>query len=217
LTRAPKRPGAKKGKSLTPGDIAAIWRGINPTITLSENENHQIASVARQWDATIRCVWEQDRGALAAAHKTLSKWCATHRRDAAQMATRWAEEGVERRLLPLAFDGRLLALERALAAVQELVEPLRARQSEWAIISQMVWQEAERSLVTLGHPGGTAPKSYAVRFTSAVLVRLGHPGATPDAVASVVKKFFVARAKFRDSAAKAGVANQGAIPTATAR
>jgi hypothetical protein len=200
------------GARLVPADIASIWRRINPAITPTEYENWRMVSVASYWDATVRCVAEQNRGELGAAQKKLLKWTQAYRADRERLLAPLAEKGVDRQRLRLAFDDRILNLEQALRSVEELVRPMPARQSPWAPIAQMVWQEAQYTLETLGRRAGTAPKSYAVRFTSEVLHHLGYPKATQHAVAAVAKSF-----DFRISAAKAGTKDQGAIPTQTPR
>jgi hypothetical protein len=170
---------------LMPDDVDAIWRDLNAKFRLDRNVNATIACAANYWNATARCVAEQDRKALSAAHSTLAQWCRTYRRKTEE----FTPDGP--------FDDRMEALETALVGVQNLVKPLPPRAASWALVAPMVWQEAAR---VLWGPldrdvAGTTAKSIAVRFTSNVLVKLGNPGATPDAVAKLIKNFVLARAK----------------------
>jgi len=187
MGRERKRASLSGGCYLMPADVAKIWDAINQIVP-SETENQQIALAANLYNATALCVAEQKRRELAGAHKTLLAWCVEYRKKAKQVA-----EPIINQIgpAPALFDGRILALEQSLLSVRELVEPLPPRKSPWALIAEMVWQEACRVLKACGREAGTAPRSHAVRFTSAVLVQMGHKGATADAVARVVKNLNV--------------------------
>src|SRR6476660_4230823 len=127
-----------------PADVAKIWGAINKKIVPSEVENQQIALAANLWSATASCVAEQNRTALARAHKTLLTWCAEYRKKAEQ----YAEPIIDQiGPAPALFDGRMLLLEQSLLSVRELVEPLPPKKAQWAIIAEQVWQEACRVLV----------------------------------------------------------------------
>jgi hypothetical protein len=162
---------------LMPDDVDAIWLDLNATFQLDHNVNATIACTANYWNATARCVAEQDRKALSTAHGTLAQCCRAYRRKADE----FTPDGP--------FDDRMEALEAALCGVQNLVRPLPPRAASWALVAQMVWQEAARVLWARDRDAGTTAKSIAVRFTSNVLVKFGNPGATPDAVAKVIKNF----------------------------
>jgi hypothetical protein len=180
---------------ILPDDVDAIWRSLDATLQLDRNINCGIASTANYWHATARCVAEQNRKALSTAHGTLTAWCAAHRCEAKRFLEPLIEglsEQGEERVAQYVFNGHILLLEQALCGVRDLVAPMPPRRAQWALVAQMVWQEAARGLQSLGREAGTSPKSIAVRFTASVLARLGHPGSTADAVAKVVKNFAAA-------------------------
>jgi hypothetical protein len=195
------RGGAPPARSvgLTPDDIAAIWHSINPKIVPYRGENEYIATAASYWGATAACVTEQNRPELAKARETLSAWCRQYRRKTEEIAKPIATEHPDlyRELEPRLFDERMLALERALLNVGDLVKPLPPRQKEWVIIVPPIYSGAKGVLERCHGSVGTSPRSYAVRFTTAMLRKLGYE-VTEDAVAPVVRRTFGVRQNSKD-------------------
>ena len=187
-----------------PDDIAAIWHSINPKIVPYLNED--IATAASYWGATAECVAEQNRAELAKAHERLLAWCGQYKRKIQEIAKPIATESphLYKELKPRLFDERMLALEKALQDVQDLVKPLPPRQKKWVIIVPAIYSRAKLVLERCRRPVGTSPSSYAVRFTALVLRKLGY-GVTEDAVAPVVRGFFGVRQNSKVTAANPGV------------
>jgi len=190
------RVSAERIRHLWSKDIAEIWSGLNKDLIFGSGENNHIAVTANYWALNARCFTEQNRRPLWKAHQVLAKWCATHRIEAEKFVKPLLPDLIaigEEALAATAFNGRILVLEQALARTRDLLVPRPAKQSEWAVVAPMVWQEAARSLKSKGRRAGTSASSYAIRFTSEVLGRLGYPrttlGATPDGVRKEVKKF----------------------------